>query len=72
MVGDSAGIRILVGMGFLLRVLVGLVDAEDVAFGVLEMARSGRISMTRGGDLLRPPASSSPSSELESAGSSVK
>jgi hypothetical protein len=25
-------------------------------FGVLEMARSGRISMTRGGDLLRPPA----------------
>lgn len=24
-------------------------------FGVLEMARSGRISMTRGGDLLRPP-----------------
>jgi acetolactate synthase-1/3 small subunit len=25
-------------------------------FGVLEMARSGRISMTRGGDLLQPPA----------------
>ena len=24
-------------------------------FGVLEMARTGRISMTRGGDLLRPP-----------------
>ena len=24
-------------------------------FGVLEMARSGRISMTRGADLLRPP-----------------
>jgi acetolactate synthase I/III small subunit len=24
-------------------------------FGVLEMARSGRISMTRGGDLLQPP-----------------
>jgi acetolactate synthase I/III small subunit len=24
-------------------------------FGVLEMARSGRIAMTRGGDLLRPP-----------------
>ncbi|MGC2752731.1 MAG: acetolactate synthase small subunit, partial [Candidatus Acidiferrum sp.] len=27
-------------------------------FGVLEMARSGRISMTRGGDLLRPPTAS--------------
>jgi len=25
-------------------------------FGVLEMARTGRISMTRGGDLLQPPA----------------
>ena len=25
-------------------------------FGVLEMARTGRIAMTRGGDLLRPPA----------------
>jgi acetolactate synthase-1/3 small subunit len=25
-------------------------------FGVLEMARSGRIAMTRGGDLLRPPS----------------
>jgi acetolactate synthase-1/3 small subunit len=25
-------------------------------FGVLEMARSGRISMTRGDDLLQPPA----------------
>jgi acetolactate synthase-1/3 small subunit len=24
-------------------------------FGVLEMARTGRISMTRGGDLLQPP-----------------
>jgi acetolactate synthase-1/3 small subunit len=24
-------------------------------FGVLEMARTGRISMTRGNDLLRPP-----------------
>ncbi len=37
-------------------------------FGVLEMARSGRISMTRGGDLLRPPVLA-PSSELASAGS---
>jgi acetolactate synthase-1/3 small subunit len=40
-------------------------------FGVLEMARSGRISMTRGGDLLRPPVST-PSSELASAGSNLK
>jgi len=24
-------------------------------FGVLEMARTGRIAMTRGSDLLRPP-----------------
>jgi acetolactate synthase-1/3 small subunit len=30
-------------------------------FGVLEMARSGRISMTRGGDLLRPPLASTES-----------
>src|SRR5580658_9941446 len=29
-------------------------------FGVLEMARSGRISMTRGGDLLRPPETTPP------------
>ncbi|HKT48160.1 MAG TPA: acetolactate synthase small subunit [Candidatus Acidoferrales bacterium] len=28
-------------------------------FGVLEMARSGRISMTRGSDLLRPPTADS-------------
>ena len=28
-------------------------------FGVLEMVRSGRIAMTRGGDLLQPPASPS-------------
>ncbi|GAC1623426.1 MAG: acetolactate synthase small subunit [Candidatus Acidiferrum sp.] len=27
-------------------------------FGVLELARSGRIAMTRGGDLLRPPVDS--------------
>jgi len=27
-------------------------------FGVLEMARTGRIAMTRGNDLLRPPAES--------------
>jgi len=40
-------------------------------FGVLEMARSGRISMTRGGDLLRPPVSA-PSSELAAAGSILK
>jgi acetolactate synthase-1/3 small subunit len=32
-------------------------------FGVLEMARSGRISMTRGGDLLRPPTTASESTE---------
>jgi acetolactate synthase-1/3 small subunit len=41
-------------------------------FGVLEMARSGRISMTRVGDLLRPPVAASASSELESAGPSAK
>jgi len=41
-------------------------------FGVLEMARSGRISMTRGGDLLRPPVSAAPSSELAAAGSNLK
>lgn len=29
-------------------------------FGVLEMARTGRIAMTRGGDLLRPPVVSEP------------
>jgi len=40
-------------------------------FGVLEMARTGRISMTRGGDLLQPPASESTSSELESTSSNV-
>jgi len=40
-------------------------------FGVLEMARTGRISMTRGGDLLQPPAAEPASSELESASSNV-
>jgi acetolactate synthase-1/3 small subunit len=38
-------------------------------FGVLEMARSGRIAMTRGGDLLRPPVPPSNSTELEAANS---
>jgi acetolactate synthase-1/3 small subunit len=38
-------------------------------FGVLEMARSGRIAMTRGGDLLRPPdAAPATNSQLETAG----
>jgi len=36
-------------------------------FGVLEMARSGRISMTRGGDLLRPPTGSTESVEAVEA-----
>ncbi len=36
-------------------------------FGVLEMARSGRISMTRGGDLLRPPTASTESVEAVEA-----
>src|SRR6201982_2336829 len=38
-------------------------------YGVLEMARTGRIAMTRGGDLLQPPAASSESTvsvEVES------
>jgi acetolactate synthase I/III small subunit len=38
-------------------------------FGVLEMARSGRIAMTRGGDLLRPPGAPLKNGELETAGS---
>jgi hypothetical protein len=41
-------------------------------FGVLEMARSGRISMTRGNDLLRPPAVPSPGPDIESSGPSVQ
>jgi acetolactate synthase-1/3 small subunit len=40
-------------------------------FGVLEMARSGRIAMTRGGDLLRPPGAPPKNGELETAGSKV-
>jgi len=36
-------------------------------FGVLEMARSGRISMTRGDDLLRPPIASTESAEAVEA-----
>src|ERR1700738_657479 len=39
-------------------------------FGVLEMARSGRISMTRGGALLRPPTASTESVEAVEAKSS--
>ncbi len=38
-------------------------------FGVLEMARSGRIAMTRGGDLLRPPEAGAKNGQLENAGS---
>jgi acetolactate synthase-1/3 small subunit len=41
-------------------------------FGVLEMARTGRISMTRGGDLLQPPVEQSANTELESTSSNVK
>jgi len=32
-------------------------------FGVLEMARTGRIAMTRGSDLLRPPTAATPDSK---------
>jgi acetolactate synthase-1/3 small subunit len=41
-------------------------------FGVLEMARSGRISMTRGGDLLRPPISTAQSFEFAAADLNLK
>src|SRR6266516_7502829 len=41
-------------------------------FGVLEIARTGSVAMTRGGDLLRPPVPESTASELESTGSGVK
>jgi len=34
-------------------------------FGVLEMARTGRIAMTRGSDLLRPPAEQSKLAQTE-------
>jgi acetolactate synthase I/III small subunit len=37
-------------------------------FGVLEMVRSGRISMTRGADLLQPPASTPKQTETVVAG----
>jgi len=39
-------------------------------FGVLEMARTGRIAMTRGGDLLRPPAEASDKSTTDAPASS--
>ena len=36
-------------------------------FGVLEMARTGRIAMTRGSDLLQPPVAPSKAAETEPA-----
>ncbi len=41
-------------------------------FGVLEMARTGRIAMTRGSDLLRPPAAQTKSTETEPTISAAK
>jgi acetolactate synthase I/III small subunit len=41
-------------------------------FGVLEMARTGRIAMTRGGDLLRPPVATAADADLASTGSKLK
>src|SRR5215831_13805368 len=38
-------------------------------FGVLEMARTGRIAMTRGGDLLQPPVGPPSTADVESVGS---
>jgi len=35
-------------------------------YGVLEMARTGRIAMTRGGDLLQPPAEAEPAAAEKS------
>jgi acetolactate synthase I/III small subunit len=41
-------------------------------FGVLEMARTGRIAMTRGGDLLRPPVETSPDPAAEKTPAKAK
>src|SRR2546427_10140926 len=41
-------------------------------YGVLEMARTGRIAMTRGSDLLQPPVPQPESSALEPTSSGVK
>jgi acetolactate synthase-1/3 small subunit len=41
-------------------------------FGVLEMARTGRIAMTRGADLLRPPAGPAKSADTETVDSQTK
>lgn len=38
-------------------------------FGVLEMARTGSVAMTRGSDLLRPPGATSEARDLEPAAS---
>ena len=41
-------------------------------FGVLEMVRSGRIAMTRGSDLLQPPAAPNKATDVETVASAVK
>jgi acetolactate synthase I/III small subunit len=41
-------------------------------FGVLEMARSGRIAMTRGSDLLQPPTANNKSAETEPVAPAAK
>jgi acetolactate synthase I/III small subunit len=41
-------------------------------FGVLEMARSGRIAMTRGSDLLQPPGAPAKSAEAEPVAPAAK